>query len=166
RRKAWRDLFEAKDINSRALTILTYAPLVSIVPLSIWALIAYLRRSRRPPSAPENQGYPANEALGALVLLGGALTTFPQFFFFRPDAPHLSEFSPGFWVGVTGAALLLEAYEGSWRNLRQWPVRLLLGVLVLHAALYLVRMLPDRWTGTIAARQYHTERFGAGNGSD
>src|SRR4030095_11902794 len=136
----------------------TYLPVIVLCAMLVWTIICLAGGLHSSDPAAWRQ------PLGALVLLGGALTAFPQFFFFRPDAPHLSEFSPGYWVGVTGAALLLEAHEGSWRNLRSWPARLLLGVLVLHAALYLVRMLPDRWTGTVAARQYHTERFAAENG--
>jgi hypothetical protein len=163
RRKAWRDLFEAKDSNARALTVLTYAPLLTLVPLSLWALMAYLRRARRTVSSAECQLYPANEALAALVLLGGALTTFPQFFFFRPDAPHLSEFSPAFWVALVSGTILLGVRQ-HWRAGRRWPTYLLSVFITLHAALYLWRMLPDRWTGTIAARNGRTRFFEAENG--
>ena len=160
RRNAWRDFVNVGDFQTRALVVLTYLPVIVLVAMLGWTIICLAGGLHSSDPATWRQ------PLGALVLLGGALTAFPQFFFFRPDPPHLSEFSPGYWVAVTGAALLLEAHEGSWRNLRRWPGRLLLGVLVLHAALYLARMLPDRWTGTIAARQHHTKRFAAENGVD
>jgi hypothetical protein len=105
-------------------------------------------------------------ALAALLALGACLTTFPQYFFFRPDSPHLSEFSPGFWVAVAASCLLL----AHWRS---WAVRVFVGLIAIHATLYLWRMLPipgvhggDRWTGTIAARLNRTYRFRAANGID
>jgi hypothetical protein len=107
---------------------------------------------------------PSSAPLAAIVVLGGALTAFPQFFFFRPDAPHLSEFSPGFWVAIVCSLTLLGTVEASWRDWRRIPVRLLLVFLVLHAGLYLWRTLPDRWTGTIAARKGRTQLFRAENG--
>ena len=156
RRNAWQDFVNAENWETRAMIPLTYLPILTIAGLLAWTL-ARLARSREADDF--------RRALAALVLLGGALTAFPQFFFFRPDAPHLSEFSPGYWVAVTGAALLLGAFQGSWQNTK-WPPRLFLIALGAHAALYLARTLPDRWTGTIAARQYRDTRFTAGNGVD
>ena len=155
RRNAWTDFAKAENWSARAMVPLTYLPILTIAGLLAWTLASLVRGLRSPE--PERFRKP----LAALVLLGGALTAFPQFFFFRPDSPHLSEFSPGYWVGVTGAALLL----GSLQNAK-WPARIFFGVLIAHAALYLVRMMPDRWTGTIAARQYHDTRFTAENGVD
>ncbi len=159
RRNAWKDFVNAESWETRAMVPLTYLPIFTIAALLGWMLARLLRglRSREPEAW--------REPLAALVLLGGTLTAFPQFFFFRPDAPHLSEFSPGYWVGVTGAALLLGAFQGSWKN-TEWPARIFIVVLIAHAALYLARMMPDRWTGTIAARQYRDARFTAANGVD
>ena len=97
-------------------------------------------------------------------MLGGALTAFPQFFFFRPDAPHLSEFSPAFWIAVTCSLVLLGAHEGSWLDRRRLASRLLIVFISLHAVLYLWRTLPDRWTGTIAVRKGRAKLFEAENG--
>ena len=159
RRTGWREFADARDWSTRAMFPLTYLPALTMAGLLAWTLGAIVRglRSREPEAF--------RRPLAALVLLGGALTAFPQFFFFRPDAPHLSEFSPGYWVAVTGAALLLGAFKGSWHSTR-WPGHILIVVLALHAALYLVRMMPDRWTGTIAAREYRDARFTAANGVD
>ena len=152
KRNALRDFASASDWETRALVPLTYLPIITIVSLLGWTLVRLARGQR------SNDPEAWRKPLAALVLLGGALTAFPQFFFFRPDAPHLSEFSPGYWVAVTGAALLL---GGSWKN-----ARIFLVLLALHAALYLSCMMPNRWTGTIAARQYHDTRFTAANGVD
>jgi hypothetical protein len=158
KRNAWRDLRGDKSANERALTILTYAPLLSLLPLIFFATVRFGRASW------QGQSSESNRSLAALVAIGGALTTFPQFFFFRPDSPHLSEFSPGFWVAV-GASLLLLRIPGSARSLiGRWLGRLLVLLVVLHAALYLWRMLPDRWTGTIAARNGRSQMFSAENG--
>lgn len=159
KRNAWSDFVNAENWSTRAMVPLTYLPILTIAGVLAWTLVRLARGLRS--EAPEAW----REPLAALVLLGGALTAFPQFFFFRPDAPHLAEFSPGYWVGVTGAALLLGIYRGSWRETK-WPARIFLVVLAAHAVLFLARMMPDRWTGTIAARQFHDTRFTAANGVD
>ena len=158
KRNAWRDFTHAKDAEARALTILTYAPILSLLPLIFLSLVQFALAvysglagdNRRP--------------LGALVVLGGALTTFPQFFFFRPDSPHLSEFSPGFWVAIGSCVMLLGLYRAARSGRSRWITRLFLAFLLLHAVLHLWRMMPDRWTGTIAARKGRTKYFQAENG--
>jgi hypothetical protein len=142
-RTTWSSVSSAKGEKRDevlGLFLLTYLPLVSIVPLVLWAAFAWGRavKRREDPRAP----------LAALTLVGAALTMFPQYFFWRPDAPHLSEFGPGFWCGVVGATLLLGGWGRSWLA----PSRWLLIFLVLHAGVWFWRMAPDRWCGTIAAR--------------
>lgn len=159
RRNAWNDFTNAPDLETRVMVPLTYLPILVIAILLGWTLVRLARGLRS--SEPEAWRKP----LAALVLLGGSLTAFPQFFFFRPDAPHLSEFSPGYWVGVTGAALLLGVFTGSWKT-TTLPARIFIGLLIAHAGLFLFRMMPDRWTGTIAARDFHDTRFTAANGVD
>lgn len=46
------------------------------------------------------------DALAAGVLLGCAMTLFPQYFFFRPDTPHLAEFRIPFLIAMTCASYL------------------------------------------------------------
>ncbi|MEO7317790.1 MAG: hypothetical protein ABIZ56_02250 [Chthoniobacteraceae bacterium] len=152
KRNAWNDFAKATDWETRALVPLTYLPILTIAGLLAWTFAGLARGLRT--TEPEAWRKP----LAALVLLGGALTAFPQFFFFRPDAPHVSEFSPGYWVAVTGVVLLLSSSK--------LLTRIFLGLLAAHAALYLSCMMPNRWTGTIAARQYHHTRFTAANGVD
>ena len=154
KRNALREFTSASDWQTRALVPLTYLPILTIGGLLAWTLVRLARGLRS--TDPEAWRKP----LAALVLLGGALTAFPQFFFFRPDAPHLSEFSPGYWVAVAGAALLLGAEK------IKLPALIFFTLLALHAALYLSCMMPNRWTGTIAAREFHDTRFIAANGVD
>lgn len=156
RRKSFADLAGAKTPEMKQFIVLLYAPLLSLGLLTLWASVQLLMAWRRR----EDAAFQA--ALGALVLLGAALTDFPQYFFFRPDSPHLSEFSPGFWVAVSGGLLLLAT------GVRSLPRRLAVGaftlLLLAHAGLYLWRMFPDRFTGTIAARKNRTQLFQGENG--
>lgn len=152
-RKSLFALGEVTKRDEQVLTVLLYLPIAFILLLGGWAAVALAKAL----AARESRGFA--RALGALVLLGACLTTFPQYFFFRPDSPHLSEFSPGYWTAVAGVCLLL----GCWRS---WPVRVLVLLIIAHAGAYLWRMVPDRWTGTIAVRKSRTFRFEAANGVD
>lgn len=147
RPKTLADLRTAKDAPEKALILLRYLPLFTLVPLALWAVGAMLLGWRR------NELGAMNRPIAALLAIGGALTIFPQYFFWRSDSPHISEFMPGYWAAAFAAVFLL-----GWSDLRRtsWVARtfacLFFLALVTHATLYLWRMLPDRWTGTIAAR--------------
>jgi hypothetical protein len=156
KRKTWRDFFTAKKASDRWLVLLLYAPLLSILPLVGWSLFTLFRAWKAGDTVTFDR------ALAGLVVVGGALTAFPQYFFFRPDAPHLSEFSPGFWVGVCSALILL----ASTLERRRWPLlgRSLAALLVVHAAVFLWIMYPNRWNGTMAARDSRTRMLNAANG--
>jgi hypothetical protein len=137
-----------------AFVFLTYAPLLALGMLVPWGLAVWVGGIRRRDGDAERRG------LGVLVLVGGALTTFPQFFFFRPDIPHLSEFMPGFLASAFGAAGLVWKGVTTWRN---W--RTIFGVfLAALVATYIARVLPDRWAGTYAIRNKRTKLFVAENG--
>ena len=146
RPKTLADLKTATNDQERALILLRYIPLFILVPLALWAFFATLTAWR------SNALGAMNRPVAALLVIGGALTIFPQYFFWRSDSPHISEFMPGYWVAAFAAAILL-----GWSDLRRtsWVARtfavLFLLALAAHASLYLWRMLPDRWTGTIAA---------------
>ena len=82
RRNAWKDFLNAENWETRAMVPLTYLPILTIAGLLAWTFASLVRGLRS--GGPEAWRKP----LAALVLLGGTLTAFPQFFFFRPDAPH------------------------------------------------------------------------------
>jgi hypothetical protein len=150
----WSEVSEASEKDRDdvlGLFLLTYFPLLTMIPLIGWATWRWLGAVRG--------GGDSSGPLAALVLLGGALTMFPQFFFWRPDAPHLSEFGPGYWMAVIGATALLGAGI-SWRA----PARWLTVLLFLHCGVWFWRMLPDRWCGTIAARSNRKIMFEGENG--
>jgi hypothetical protein len=137
-----------------AFVFLTYAPAVTVLLFIAWGGAAFVGGLRRRDAEAQQRG------LAVLVLMGGALTTFPQFFFFRPDVPHLSEFMPGFLTASAAAAGLLWTNVKTWRN---WRTVFTL-FLVAHAAVYVVRVLPDRWAGTWTIRNKRTKFFTAENG--
>ena len=100
-RVSWASFVSFQDSDKSALFALTYLPLLTYVGLIGVAAFGALRALLRREFALDHP------ATLALLLLGGSLTTFPQFFFFRPDRPHLSEFMPGFIAATTCAVMLL-----------------------------------------------------------
>ena len=156
-RPDWRVWWDDRSFKRRALLFLSYAPLLTIAVLVCWAAIQWLigLRSRDPDGA--------QRGLAGLVLMGGALTVFPQFFLFRPDLPHLSEFMPCFLAASFACMALLRLHEPPWRWTR-FPGLLLLVFLIAHTAVYVIRVLPDRWAGTAAIRSKRNTWFAAENG--
>ena len=154
-RTTWSDVANAEDKkywNTLGLFVLTYAPLLSLLPLALWAAARWARALI--------EGRDSRLPLAALALVGTALTLFPQFFIWRPDSPHLSEFGPGYWVAAVGAFVLLGADGNVWRL----PSRILAGYLAVHCVVWVCRILPDRWCGTIAARENRRTYFEGENG--
>ena len=99
-----------------------------------------------------------------LLLIGGSLTTFPQFFFFRPDRPHLSEFMPGYILAMAGCTALL------WpRGEKRSRPRILLAsafaaCLLVHLAAFAAFAFQHASAGTAAARTGRKTPFAAENG--
>ena len=136
-RMDWETFASFKDTDKSVLFLLTYWPIAVYLPLIGWAGVSVFGALRRRDFALDQP------AALALLLLGGSLTTFAQFFFFRPDRPHLSEFMPGYFVATVCVAMLLA----------RKPARFLLGaVLALQFALFGYVALDHYSAGTIAAR--------------
>lgn len=103
-------------------------------------------------------------ALTILTTTGCALALFPQYFFFRPDAPHLSEFMVPFLVAVACSAsaawdAAMGASHAIWKKL-VWPPIVFSALLV---PLYLKAIMPREEAGTWF-RQGETVEFQALNG--
>ncbi len=136
-RVTWNEFKSFQKADTSVLFLLTYMPLLALLGLVGWAAfgtIAALFGGRFTMDYPSMLG---------LLLLGGALTTFPQFFFFRPDRPHLSEFMPGFIVASTCAVVLMKRGPGRW---------LLSTYLVVILGLFGWFAMDHYSAGTIAAR--------------
>ena len=133
----WQTFVSFREADRSVLFLLTYWPVAIYIALIGWAAVAVLRALARQDFALEQP------ATLALLLLGGSLTTFPQFFFFRPDRPHLSEFMPGYFVATVCVAMLLTGRRA----------RILVsGLLAVQFGLFGYLALDHYSAGTIAAR--------------
>lgn len=103
------------------------------------------------------------ESLTVLITTGSALTLFPQYFFFRPDTPHLSEFMVPFLVALASAAWTFSLWARDHR-LPRWGVGGMLILFALTIALYFVHAFPKESAGTIAAKRKRTHELVAENG--
>jgi hypothetical protein len=144
--------------RERILTFLTYAPLIGFAIFLLAGLIGFLRSFVK-----------ADFNLTAvpmlwLLLVGASLTTFPQFFLFRPDRPHLSEFMPGYIIAMMASMWLL------WpRGSERAPLhRIFAGLIALFLAgqflAYAAFALQHPSAGTIIARNGRKARFQGENG--
>ena len=131
-----RQALSFRDAENSVLFFLTYAPVLLYAVLLGWAAwfaVCGLRRRDFKLDDPSSL---------ALLALTGSLAVFPQFFFFRPDRPHLSEFMPGYIVATVCATALIRA---RWR-------RVVAGVLVVQFGFFAWFALEHYSAGTIAAR--------------
>jgi hypothetical protein len=119
-------------------------------------LLAALIRSD--PGAKERALYP-------LAVLGCALTLLPQFLFFRPDTPHLSEMMVPYLAAIF---LLLWAAAGCVMRTKRPLARITGGVFsalcLATAAVYFSHAFPQESAGTIAAKKKAAHEFRALNG--
>lgn len=139
--------------RERQLPFLTYAPLVGYAVFLLLGLGGVLRVLVRGKFTIDAS------AMKWLLLIGGSLTTFPQFFLFRPDRPHLSEFMPGYLIAMTGCTALLFSAA------RQRVAASVIGAfLLLQAGVFAGFALQHASAGTIAARKGRKTWFLAENG--
>ncbi len=106
-----------------------------------------------------------SSSLTSLVTLGAALTLFPQYFFFRPDTPHLSEFMCPFLVAMACACFFAARRFQESRNL---IIRAGLAGFVLLCAtsegLHFYHSYRKESAGTIAAKRKRSYELRAENG--
>jgi hypothetical protein len=151
-------LAEARTWSERLFPVVTYLPivvaLVVVVPAGFALLVGIFRRDIAV----------REQAQVLLITMGAALTLFPQFFFFRPDTPHLSELMAPFFVSM-GCAAWCGARVMRQRSL---PGLVLGGAVVAlcgaSALLYFLHAFPKESAGTIAAREKRKGEMTAQNG--
>jgi hypothetical protein len=146
---AWRD---------RMLALLTYAPFVGFGVFFFAGLIGFVRSLAR------GEFNLTTRPFLWLLLVGASLTTFPQFFFFRPDRPHLSEFMTGHIIAM-GACLWLLWPRGEKRPVVPRVVAWC-GAIFLAGQLsvFIVFAMQHPSSGTIAARTGRKAWFHGQNG--
>ena len=158
RRRPISDIWRPGPLKPRLLATLTYAP---ILPLTVFFLIGLALLIR--------QIFQGNFQLLSppfllLLCVGSSLTTFPQFFLFRPDGPHLSEFMTGYLVTLAAGLALLWPKSPKWSHPSFLVAIAALAFSVLHISAYAAYALQSPSTGTIAARSHATTLFSAENG--
>ncbi len=106
------------------------------------------------------------KALVILTATGCSLSLFPQYFWFRPDAPHLSEFMVPFLpaVAVSSWAVWSAAYTARTRAWR-FAAAAVITLSALLVPIYLKAIMPREDAGTIFSMREPT-RFRALNGVD
>lgn len=151
------NFWRAKKADDSQFALLTYAPLFAAVGIGLWALcIGIGGLFKRDPNA-------WKISLTTIALTGAAFTDFPQFFWFRPDPPHLSEFMPG--LIAIGAILVAWSIPAIWKTgFRKWLAIFFCIVSIFYFAIYLKYSLHSRSTGSIGLSRGRTELFTAQNG--
>ncbi len=151
------EFLEKKTFYERAFVLITYLPvptaILIIFPAGFLLVVALLR---------ENIGL-RTEALAVLIATGSALTLFPQFFFFRPDTPHLSEFMAPFWIATACAMWTAFSWARKNRVAAVWCAVVMVFCLA-DLGLYFYHSFPRESAGTIAARRKRKYEFAAENG--
>ena len=151
RRRSFQQIFQKSPrIEYRLVAFLTYIPPLLICALFVAGLC--LRLSNK---------MAIDRWLLFSALLAGCLAAFPQFFFFRPDLPHLIEFMNGGLVALTSAGWLLWSSQGRGRLSTTFSI-----AIVLVGICYLLLTLPNQQGGTIASRADRHTNFRGANGVD
>ena len=142
-RRSFREIFlKSPTIEKRLMAFLTYVPALLICALLIVGLRVRLC-----------ERIAVDRWLLFSALLAGCLSAFPQFFFFRPDLPHLIEFLNGGLVALTCAGWLLWSSKGRDRVSVSFAV-----AIAIVGLCYLSLTFPNPYGGTLFQRiDRHTE---------
>ncbi len=151
------DLAEEETLTEKVFVVATYLPVVVAAAIVGLAVVLFgLSFWIRDPAQRQ-------ASLAVLTATGSALTLLPQFFFFRPDTPHLSEFMVPFLIAMACAAWVV--MKASLRVRRAWPVGLAFAVLcVFCAGVYVTHAYPKESAGTIAAARKRNRPMTGANG--
>jgi len=145
------------SLGDRAFVLLTYLPIgfavvvfIAGTSVLIYGIIAGSSCHRRGGLIP-------------LVTLGSALTLFPQFFFFRPDTPHLSEFMIPFIICLACTGWLFTSW--AWHRSRPALSSAMLFDLAafLLVVLHFISSFPKESSGSVAADHKRGYEFAGQN---
>jgi hypothetical protein len=156
-KRALRDVVAAPTFYDRIFALATYLP-VLVALLIILPAVALLGVALARADFALKRS-----ALVLLVTTGSAMTLFAQYFFFRPDTPHLSEFMAPFVVAIACAIWI----TFQWRKQSTAAAvysRLVMIVGVFNVAVFFLHAFPKESSGSIAARKMRKHKFVAENG--
>ncbi len=151
RRRSFQEIFlKSPSFEKRLLAFSTYIPPTLIFLLGITGIFLALRKQ-----------ISTDRWLLFSALLAGCLCAFPQFFFFRPDLPHLIEFMNGGLVAVTAAGWIL------WSSIGKTGVSIIFATAIAVAEIaYVSLAFVSPYGGTILVRMNRSAEFRGGNGVD
>jgi hypothetical protein len=144
--------------KERLFPLLIWLPLPAAILITLWGFLLVLR------SVVSGSPDPWRKGGTLLVTTGSALVLFPQYFFWRPDMVHLSEFMVPFMIALI---VSLTFAVRSWKTSRILG-RVCLSMVILAAgtdlALYVVKGWQTDGCGSIAASRRRHQEFSAPNG--
>jgi len=145
------------DFSNKAFVIITYLPIPTAIlmtlPAGILLLVALWRRN----------AMLRTESFCVLITTGSALTLFAQYFFFRPDTPHLSEFMVPFLVAMACTCWVATRWARRSMAGRVYCAAIL-SLCVVDTGLYFYQSYPKESAGTVAAKIKRNHEFVAENG--
>lgn len=150
--------FFSGDMRDRMLALNLYLPVLIALLLGGGGLVGLMRGVFYRDEAA------GRRALVTLTCLGCSLALFPQYFFWRPDMVHLSEFMVPMTVTMVVAALLLAE---SWKTAQRFSravMAFLLALLGVTLVLYYINACQSQSSGGIATVQNKSVEFQASNG--
>ena len=152
-----RDVFFAKRSKQRELAFIIYYPVFAAVVIGTvlfcLLVLAFRRPSVRVP------------LFSLFIALASTLTLFPQYLFFRPDPPHVSEMMCPFMVlAGLAAALALPLCRKPWPARLRIAAFLWLVLTAVHLGIYTRYGLGRPEMGSIAIKRPHEVKFTADNG--
>lgn len=152
-----RSLFTG-DTRDRMLALNIYLPILAGILLGISGALSLLC------SIYFRDEEVGRRALVMLTCLGCSLTLFPQYFFWRPDMVHLSEFMvPMTATLIVAALLIMDSRRVAGRFLRVWGA-LTIAVLSMTLVLYYINACQSQSSGGIATVQKKRIEFRGANG--
>lgn len=153
-----KEILPGKGGRDSVLPLLLYAPPVSIAMILVVALGLGITGIWRADSRKKSLSFLL------LIATGSALSLLPQYFFFRPDPPHLSEMMCPF--AITSLCALGVALEFRNSGSRVWRLFGLFWSVILfaHIALYTRYGVKQPWMGSIAMKKKGEQRVQFDNG--
>ena len=152
-----KDVFLARRAKQRELAFILYYPVFAAFVLGT-ALVVMLALAWRRPAI----RFPL---FSLFIALASTLTLFPQYLFFRPDPPHVSEMMCPFMVlaGIA-AAFAVSFCRKPWPPWGRVAAVLFLILTAVHLTIYTRYALGRPEMGSIALKQPREVKFTADNG--
>lgn len=153
------DVLFGKKWTNKSFAISTYLPLlISAIAVLVGGLGLLAALVRRDPEEKERILYP-------LVVLGCALTLLPQFLFFRPDTPHLSEMMVPYLAALSLFVwALVRCALRTPNSVLRFATGAFAIVCTAAGAIYFSHAFPKESAGSIEAKKMASHEFRALNG--